>query len=202
MKPQGWMLLLIFPTLGLIFMAGVLLGDQADSPPPADQAPLLQALPSPIPIQTTPVPTVTTVPVLDELVPLDELLTMEGEAFTLGDYVGKITVVNFWATWCAPCVEEMPMLDSYAQTHPGIAVVALTSPDGGQTVEDITAFIEEYNLEHMQIGLDQNNRLQLKMRALNLPTTFILDEQGYVRFRQIGQVTAEDLDYYLRELEG
>jgi thiol-disulfide isomerase/thioredoxin len=162
----------------------------------------LQALPSPIPIQTTPVPTVTLVPVLDELAPLDELLTMEGEAFTLGDYVGKLTVVNFWATWCVPCVEEMPLLDAYAAEHPNIAILALTSPDGGQTLDDIAAFIQTHQLDHLQIGLDQNNRLQLKFRALNLPMTFILDEQGYVRFRQIGQVTAADLDYYLNELGG
>jgi thiol-disulfide isomerase/thioredoxin len=197
-KPKvNWVIFLLFPLIGLVGMILILLGDSGGS---SSNQTTVNIRPTPPPIETTPVPTVTIVPILDNLAPVNELTTLEGEKFTLADLTGKIVILNFWATWCPPCVEEMPTLQRFAESHPNIVVLAVTDPQDGQTLDDVRAFIEQYQLTDLSFGLDEAGRLRLMFNGLNLPMTFVLDEQGYVRFRQIGAVTEDDLNYYLSEL--
>lgn len=199
-----WPLIVIvalFSLVGIIGMVVVMLGgaDNAD-----DIAEDGASIPTPAPLITTPVPTLrptaTARSVMDAPVPDIELTNAEGEAFSLDDLRGQVVVVNFWATWCPPCVEEMPALQAYAQTHPDITILAVTNPEDGQTMATVQDFIAEYGLTDLRFGYDANNRLQFSFNALNLPTTFVIDAEGIVRFRQIGLITADDLDFYLAEL--
>jgi thiol-disulfide isomerase/thioredoxin len=193
----SWIILLAFPLLGVVGMILVLMGGSGKS---SSSQTALTTRPTPPPIKTTPVPTVTIIPVLDNLAPVNELATLDGETFTLADFTGKIVILNFWATWCPPCVEEMPTLQRFAESHPNIVVLAVTDPEDGQSLDDVKAFIEQYQLTDISFGLDEAGRLRLMFNGLNLPMTFVLDAQGYVRFRQIGAVTEDDLNYYLSEL--
>jgi len=198
MKNQRTLLIfLIFPLIGFAGLVMVLLGEKPTAPTQVFQ---VDVLPTPQPLRTTPVPTVTTRPVLEAPAPENPLTTLEGEAFALADLRGQVVVVNFWATWCPPCVREMPTLQAFAAENPQVVVLAITDPNDGQTPTDIQAFIAEYALENLQFGLDERGMLRLNFNAYNLPTTFILDAAGVVRFRQIGEVTAADLAYYLGEL--
>lgn len=186
---------LVFPLIGLLAMVTIILGNR-DASEKASQ----ESLPTPAPLRTTPVPTVTPVSVLDNPAPDLPLKTLDDQPFKLFDLKGKPVVVNFWATWCPPCVREMPTLEKFAQDHPEVIVLAVADPSDGQTIEDIRAFLEAYYLDSLMIGLDQNGMLRLNFYAFQLPMTFVLDSEGIVRFRQIGEVTREDLDYYLSQL--
>ena len=74
------------------------------------------------------------------------LTTLQGEQVTLSDYKGKIVILNFWVTWCEPCKEEMPYLQSFAEEHPDVAVLAvnLTSMDLGMDI--VKQFVDVFGL--------------------------------------------------------
>lgn len=190
-------LLLLFPMLGLLGML-LILSRQGDE---AAQMPPQTLYPTPAPILFTPRPTVTILPVLGNPPPDAPLQSLEGEPFSLADYIGQPMVLNFWATWCEPCTREMPLLNDYAAAHPDLTVMALTDPDDAATSrQQVADFIQEYDLAHIRFGADARSFLQLSMNAMQIPTTFILDGEGVVRFRHIGELTAHDLDVYLGEL--
>lgn len=199
------LLLLLFPLLGVIGFAIIVLNDNdADANPNAAS---LSDRPTPAPIIISPIPTarptVTIRPILNNNPPEWEISDREsGEVFRLADLTGQIVVVNFWATWCLPCVREMPTLERFAADNPDVLVLAVTDPEDGQSTESIDNFIKDYNLEEMQIAYDTHGRLRINFNAVNLPMTFILDADNVVRFRQLGEVTREDLDHYLSELQG
>lgn len=190
-----WAIFLIFPLIGLVgFIAILASGSGSDDNTPE------ASFPTPPPIETTPVPTPIQVTVIDSPAPDSEILDAAGEAFTLQDYSGQIVVVNFWATWCPPCVEEMPTLQTYAQENEDVIILAVTDPNDAQTMDEIEAFISEYNLTNIHFGFDDERVLPSAMGVMNLPMTFVVDRDGIVRFRQIGEVTADDLDFYISEL--
>jgi len=103
-----------------------------------------------------------------------------GEALTLADFRGQVVLLNFWATWCTPCVEEMPSLDRLqaALGGEGLAVVALSGDRQGMKV--VGPFYEKLGLRHLQIYLDPKNLLPRRLGIRALPTTLVLDRQGRV----------------------
>ena len=193
----GLILLLLFPVFGFMGMVLILTSNQNDK---LAENPT-RAFPTPAPLRTTPVPTVYIVPILDAIAPPITLTTLEGEAFTVADYQGKTVIVNFWATWCTPCVREMPALQQFSLDHPDVVILAVTDPTDGQSLELIEAFLDEYQLDSLLIGLDQNSLMKGTYQAMQLPTTFVIAPDGIVRFRQIGEVTLEDLNFYLDQLQ-
>lgn len=192
----GLILLILFPIFGFIGMVLVLSGGGGDQV--ADNP--TRAFPTPAPLRTTPLPTVFIPPIIDAVPPAIELTTLAGETISVADYQGQTLIVNFWATWCPPCVEEMPALQQFAVDNPEVVILAVTNPDDGQTIEDIENFLATYQVENLIVGLDQNSLMQGTYQALNLPTTFIIDPDGVARFKHIGPVTIEDLNTYLDNL--
>ncbi len=200
------LIFLLFPLLGLVGLGVVLLGslNEDDANPQANDAATREASqPTPAPIDVEALrPTVTTRPILNNTPPDIEVTNLDGDAFTLTERAGTPLIVNFWATWCPPCVREMPTLETFAADHPEVQVLAITDPNDGQSMDDIRAFIEAYDLQEMQIILDEGGRLRVNFLAVQLPMTFVIDAEGIVRYRQIGEVTREDLDFYLAQLAG
>ncbi len=109
---------------------------------------------------------------------------------TLGDYKGKGVVLNFWATWCAPCVREMPAL-SRLQTQlekdgGGIVVLTLSRDlDGAPVVEE---FFEKKQITNLPVLIDKKSRLGAKMKIYGLPATIFIDPDGMERGRVMGSV--------------
>ena len=103
---------------------------------------------------------------------------------TLGDWRGKGIVVNFWATWCAPCVEEMPALDELHAdlAGDGIAVLAVSADRGGADV--VQTFYERNGIEHLTVLTDARNRMAQSLNVFGLPTTILFDREG----REVGRV--------------
>ena len=75
--------------------------------------------PTPAPLITTPVPTATPIPLVNTGIPGIELASMDGDTLSLTDFDGKSVILNFWATWCVPCVREMPAMQSLRRSKFG-----------------------------------------------------------------------------------
>ncbi|MDZ4841882.1 MAG: TlpA disulfide reductase family protein [Alphaproteobacteria bacterium] len=126
--------------------------------------------------------------------PLLTFLDEEGTKVTLEKFRGKIVVLNLWATWCTPCVAEMPMLDRLQQQLEGVGVVvvALSIDRGGPDV--VREFFDEHEITHLGVYVDPTMRAQSDVSAIGLPTTIIIDREGNDRGRIVGPAEWDDAE--------
>lgn len=117
-------------------------------------------------------------------VPEAVLLDAEDGEHALADYKGKWVVLNFWATWCAPCRREMPSLERLQAAMPEIAVVPVAT--GRNAVEGIRRFFEEAGVKTLPILRDPQSQLAHGMGVMGLPVTVILNPEGQEVARLIG----------------
>lgn len=121
-------------------------------------------------------------------VPLPEFTFTDsrGGAQEVADFAGQGLVINLWATWCPPCVAEMPALDRLAETleQDRILVLPLSSDRGGLPV--VHAFYERTGVKTLGIWLDPRGAAARALRARGLPTTVIVDRAGRERARLEG----------------
>ncbi len=112
--------------------------------------------------------------------------TAEGEERTLGDYAGQGVVLNFWATWCVPCVAEMPALDAMARAvmDERIAVLPLSSDRGG--AKAVARFYAERGITTLPVLLDPRGEAARAFAAKGIPTTILIDRNGQDRGRVEG----------------
>ena len=105
---------------------------------------------------------------------------------TLRDYRGKYVLLNVWATWCPPCVAEMPSLNELAKLRGGEAFEVVTiSMD--RAPADADAFFLKHKLNHLTPWHDASFSLNAKVRALGLPISILYDPNG----REVARVTGE-----------
>ncbi|HLQ18344.1 MAG TPA: TlpA disulfide reductase family protein [Tabrizicola sp.] len=117
-------------------------------------------------------------------VPEAVLLDAEDGKHSLADYRGKWVVLNFWATWCAPCRREMPSLERLQAALPELAVVPVAT--GRNAVEGIRRFFEEAGVKTLPILRDPKSDLSRSMHVMGLPVTVILNPEGQEVARLIG----------------
>jgi len=121
--------------------------------------------------------------------PLNELRTGSGETVTLADRRGKVTLVNFWATWCAPCVIEMPYLNEL-QGRYGSQDFEVITVSMDRRFEDAERFFEEYGLSNLELYFDPSMSIAFSVMgpgSRGLPLTILYDRNG----REIGRVSGE-----------
>ena len=117
-------------------------------------------------------------------VPEVAVIDMADAAHGLAEFRGKWVVLNFWATWCAPCLEEMPSLDRLQAAMPGLVVLAVaTGPNPKPAIE---RFVAEVGLQAVTIWRDPQSALARGMGVLGLPVTVILSPEGEEVARMIG----------------
>jgi thiol-disulfide isomerase/thioredoxin len=111
-------------------------------------------------------------------------LDAQGAEKTLADYGGRGVVLNFWATWCAPCVKEMPQLDRLHKilAPDGIAVLTISEDRAGAAL--VEKFYRINELGNLDILIDRNGKVLRGSKVRGLPTTLLIDAQG----REIGRV--------------
>ncbi|HQT33755.1 MAG: TlpA family protein disulfide reductase [Thiobacillus sp.] len=105
---------------------------------------------------------------------------LTGATRTLADYRGKVVLLNFWASWCPPCLREMPSMERLRLEMTGrpLAIVAL---DSAETPEEVNAYLSKMKLG-FPILLDPDGSNTRRWKVFALPTTFLLDAQGRVRY--------------------
>lgn len=124
------------------------------------------------------------------------LTDMQGDSSSLADYRGQIILVNLWATWCPPCKEEMPALESFYRKHEsdGFVIVAIND---GDPVPDVIQFVEEYGLT-FPVWLDPTYiATEQAFKTLNLPSSFVISREGIIVLSWVGGINAKTLEKYL-----
>jgi thiol-disulfide isomerase/thioredoxin len=111
----------------------------------------------------------------------------DGVEHRLADWQGKHIVLNFWATWCAPCRKEMPMLDALQSEFGGEAFEVVTIATGRNSIQGIRRFFEEVGVTELPVLLDPRQELARDMGVFGLPVTVILDAEGKEVARLIGE---------------
>lgn len=130
---------------------------------------------------------------------LPQVRNVDGEVLRLSDLKGKGIMLNFWATYCEPCEEEMPYMESLYPEYKekGIEIVAV-SVDATELV--IHNFTDRYDLS-FPILHDKRSTVLDHYGVRPLPTTYFIDENGIVVERVIGGLTLEKLEGYLKQIE-
>jgi cytochrome c biogenesis protein CcmG/thiol:disulfide interchange protein DsbE len=127
------------------------------------------------------------------------LLDTQGVPRSLVDYRGQVVLVNLWATWCSPCKEEMPALQSFYNRYKGQGFVVIAINDGDPT-NDVLQFVEDYRLT-FPVWLDPTYiATEQAFKTLNLPSSFVIDRSGTIQLQWVGGITLKTLEKYISPL--
>ncbi len=132
----------------------------------------------------------------------------------VSNYTGRWLILNFWATWCVPCQQEMPLLHDLATGSYGDAQTKATlkSIPGGFAIlavnrdeprDSIEAFLKQNNLTSaLPVAMDAGGALANRYRVVAMPMTYFIDPMGVIRFNQLGVLTPSLVDCYLTQMAG
>ena len=115
-----------------------------------------------------------------------QLTDLDGNQQSLSQYRGKVVLLNFWATWCKPCREEMPSMEILNKNFEkdGLVILAV-SIDRVTTTKDIPPFVKGMNLT-FPVLIDSWGKTDMPYKRMGVPETFIIDQQGVIREIVIG----------------
>ena len=131
-------------------------------------------------------------------VPDFTLQTVDGETVSLSDYRGQPVVLNFWATWCAPCREEMPLLQETYEAYRADGLVVL-GVNVRENPEIVQGFLDDLNLD-FPVVLDTETDVVNRYLVTSLPVTFFIDREGRLRTLVIGGMTETVLNARLASI--
>lgn len=156
----------------------------------------------PAALPDTPTPTAMLPTVLPTSTPLAQpapdftLTSLTGEVISLSALRGQWVLVNFWATWCLPCITEMPYLQQLGEEYAGrLTVLAINLRESPAEVE---AFAQDHNLT-LPLLLDPDDAVILGYQALRLPTTVMVDPAGQLVERRLGPLDPTTFDAWLAD---
>ncbi len=119
-------------------------------------------------------------------VKIKSYLDVNGNEASLDDYKGKVVLLNFWATWCAPCREEMPAIDALQAELGGDHFAVVPVATGRNPVPMVKKFFEKIDVKHLPILLDPKQIMGRGNGVFGLPTTLILNAEGQEIGRMLG----------------
>lgn len=103
-------------------------------------------------------------------------------AVDLGSMRGQVVLLNFWATWCAPCIEELPSLEALQQALPQVKVIAVATDED---VDSYRAFVERRSIPLLTV-FDANQRSNTMYGTFRFPESYVIDKAGRIRRKFIG----------------
>jgi len=126
-------------------------------------------------------------------------VTDSARTVSLADYKGKVVILNFWASWCAPCLEEFPSLIQLQRKMPNVVVLAVSfndDPDAYKT------YIVDNHIDLLTV-FDATQKSNRAYGTLRPPETYIIDKQGKIRRKFIGPAdwTSPEIVTYLNKLQ-
>ena len=113
----------------------------------------------------------------------------------LVDYKGKLVILNFWATWCAPCREEMPSLDSLQAKNDLDNLKIFPINIGQENLEKSESFFKDLNIRNLEIYFDSPVTLAKKFSLRGVPTTIFFNKEGEEFARIIGSINFSDKEF-------
>lgn len=115
-----------------------------------------------------------------------ELLNMDEEKIKFSDYRGKVVLLNFWATWCPPCVREMPSMERLQQ-QVGEETFRVVAVNQMEDADQVFAFTGQLEIDPtFTILFDTTSAVSRAYSVRGLPTTYLIDKQGNIRYRAVG----------------
>lgn len=136
----------------------------------------------------------TATPLLGQPAPAVHLHALDGRTIDLATLRGQVVVLNFWASWCAPCQAELPRFEQWQQ--PGLTVVALSIDD---ETESAARVVRRLHLT-MPVAMADTQVAESYGGVLGVPVTFLIDRQGRVRARLDGETNLDQLHERIRML--
>lgn len=125
-----------------------------------------------------------------------ELEALSGETVKLSDLEGKKVILNFWATWCPPCKEEMPAMEEFYQKAGDDVEILAVNID---TKYDVKGFADKMGLT-FPILLDKNNSVSSTYSVMTIPTTYFINEKGIITNKYLTAMTEEIMEKYIQEM--
>lgn len=124
---------------------------------------------------------------------------LNGETFQLSSHKGEVVVLNIWATWCPPCVEEMPdLVDIHKKYNDrGLVILGVSIDEQGKSV--VIPFIEKYNVTY-PITIDDGTIMEKYGPTMGIPTTYIIGPKGYLCYFATGALTKKELKPRIEKL--
>ncbi len=105
-----------------------------------------------------------------------EFQTPEGDTASLSDYEGDVILLNFWATWCGYCIDEMPAMQEITENYPDVTVIAINRGDNSATAQE---FSESSGYDFVW-GLDENYEIERLYPSNGIPYSIIIDREGSI----------------------
>ncbi len=124
---------------------------------------------------------------------------IDGQMHSLSDYRGQWVIVNFWATWCAPCIKEIPELIEISNLEEPVTPVVIGIDFEEIDDESLRSFMDTMNMTYLVLRIGQTPLIPFEPLK-GMPTTFIVSPQGHIAYQKIGAVTKERLVEELHKL--
>jgi cytochrome c biogenesis protein CcmG, thiol:disulfide interchange protein DsbE len=119
-----------------------------------------------------------------------ELEDLDGNMQKLSDYKGQVVVLNYFATWCTPCIEEAPELEAFEQEYGDQYKLLII--DRGETRDRVKKYVKKYKTTSTYL-FDYNHKVSKEYNVVAQPETFIIDKDGVIREHYIGPISKADL---------
>jgi cytochrome c-type biogenesis protein len=139
-------------------------------------------------------------PEIGKRAPEYRAISLAGDSVSLQQSLGRVVLVNVWATWCHPCRDEIPVLQALHERYAprGLDLVGVSVDARGEE-DTIREFATDFRMTY-PLWLDPDERVQSTFFAIGVPATFLIDRGGVLRWRHVGPVRANDSSL-VRELE-
>jgi cytochrome c-type biogenesis protein len=127
-------------------------------------------------------------------------ISLSGDSVSLVEMRGRVVLLNVWATWCHPCRDEIPVLQTLHERYASAGLILVgVSVDARGEDDTIREFASDFRMTY-PLWLDPDERVQSTFLAIGVPATFLIDRNGILRWRHVGPVRSNDVNL-MRELE-
>ncbi|MFO7263580.1 MAG: hypothetical protein A6D91_09170 [Bacillaceae bacterium G1] len=144
----------------------------------------------------------TRLPLEGHVAPEFSLRDASGNRVTLNDLLGQPVFLNFWASWCGPCHEEMPeLVEAEKRFGHQVRFVGINLTTEEKQRERAEQFIQQYQVTYLNL-FDEKGKAKKAYQITGIPTSFLLDENGRIVYRHLGPITVKQLEQAIGKLSG